>query len=260
MSSSKKKSKYFQQQSNDKIILLRRQLEFKNLVNIQHAKHLIDFHSNCNQRSNKTKLTKQFFTQHSTQNLAINLLGKCLCTTVNGTILRGIIVETEAYLGAEDHASYSFGGRRTDANEPMYMAAGTCFIRFTYGMYYCFNISSNDDGGAVLIRAAEPVQGIESMCKLRREHPKAPARDKFDKKSFLLANGPSKLCIAFGIDKKLNKANLLDDSRIWIEDCNQPIIEENVVKSSRIGISASNPWSDKLLRFYLKNFNSVSKK
>lgn len=206
------------------------------------------------------RLTEYFFTQHSTVDLARNLLGKYLCRHVNDHTLKGIIVETEAYLGAEDHASYSFGGRRTEANEPMYMSAGTCFTRFTYGMYYCLNISSNDHGGAVLIRAIEPVEGIEGMCKLRREHPKAPNKERFAEKPFHLANGPSKLCIAFGIDRALNKADLIADSRIWLEDNNDCFNGEDIVASSRIGISASNPWADKPLRYYLKNFKSVSKK
>ncbi|KAI2800073.1 hypothetical protein BLOT_012288 [Blomia tropicalis] len=208
----------------------------------------------------RSRLIDSNFWKQSTIDLAKALLGKYLCRSVNGTILKAIIVETEAYLGAEDHASYSFGGRRTEANEPMYLPAGTCFTRMTYGVYYCFNISSNDEGGAVLLRAAEPIEGLEKMSQLRRLHPKAPRKDKFEEKPYQLANGPSKLYIAFDIDSKLNKASLLVDPNIWIEDSNILHKNNEMISRTRVGISASNLWSDKLLRFYLNNYQSVSKK
>lgn len=216
--------------------------------------------SNSLSEADGRRLTAEYFTKNSTINLAQSLLGKFLCRRVDGEILKAIIVETEAYVGAEDHASYSFGGRRTESNEPMYMEAGTIFTRFTYGMYYCFNISSRDTGGAVLVRAVEPAEGIEKMCQLRRKHPKAPSQDRFTEKPFQLANGPAKLCIAFSIDSALNKANLLTNPDIWIENSKASYNEDDIVKSTRVGILASNPWADRLLRYYLKNFKSVSKK
>lgn len=75
--------------------------------------------------------------------LAKNLLGKVLVRRLDdGSLLKGKIVETECYPGAEDKASFSYNGRRTPRNEPMYMRAGTAFVYKTYGMYHCFNISS----------------------------------------------------------------------------------------------------------------------
>lgn len=213
------------------------------------------------QKSSKPKrLADEFFSAHSTEELAKGLLGKYLCRRVEDSVLKALIVETEAYVGVEDHASFSYGGRRTEANEPMYMSAGTCFTKFTYGMYYCFNISSKDNGGAILVRAADPIEGIEKMCQLRRQHPKAPKNDRFTENPHQLASGPSKLCIAFAIDASLNKANILDDPAIWIEDSGQVYGDEDIVKATRVGISQKNPWANRLLRFYLKDFKSVSKK
>lgn len=206
------------------------------------------------------RLADEFFSAHSTEELAINLLGKYLCRRVENSILKALIVETEAYVGVEDAASFSYKGRRTEANEPMYMDAGTCFTKFTYGMYYCFNISSKDHGGAILLRAADPVEGVEKMCQLRRQHPKAPNNDRFTENPHQLANGPSKLCIAFAIDASLNKANILDDPDIWIEDSAQVYGDDDIVKATRVGIPEKNPWANRLLRFYLKDFKSVSKK
>ncbi|KAH9522336.1 hypothetical protein DERF_005917 [Dermatophagoides farinae] len=199
--------------------------------------------------SNTKRLQQEFFTQYSTIELAKNLLGKLLCRQFdNGVQIKGMIVETEAYIGPEDHASYTFGGRRTVANEPMYMTA------------------RQDYGGAVLIRAVEPmVDSIDKMIELRLRHPKASSNSQqFKSKPYLLANGPSKLCIAFNIDQFMNRKNIITDHSIWLEhndDDNDPleIKPENIVESTRIGISSKNPWSNRLLRFYLRQNRSVSK-
>nr|CAH7716078.1 unnamed protein product [Callosobruchus chinensis] len=102
------------------------------------------------------------------EDLAVYLLGKCLVRKLdNATILKGRIVETEAYLGGNDKASHSYNNRRSAANEPMYMEAGTCYVYMTYGMFFCMNISSKEPGAAVLIRALEPLYGMNTMEKLR---------------------------------------------------------------------------------------------
>ena len=95
-----------------------------------------------------------------TEKLAQKLLGKLLYRVRdNGEVLCGRIVETEGYLGEIDKACHSYGGKRTKRSEPMYMAPGTAYVYFIYGMYYCLNISSREPGACVLIRALEPVKG-----------------------------------------------------------------------------------------------------
>ena len=96
----------------------------------------------------------------SSLELAQFLLGKILCRIDNGKLLCGEIVETEAYTGINDKACHAFGGKRTKRTEPMYMPAGTSYVYSIYGMYYCLNISSADEGGCALIRSLEPKQGI----------------------------------------------------------------------------------------------------
>lgn len=202
----------------------------------------------------KERLDKDFFERFSTIELSKQLLGKLLCRRVDNTVLKGIIVETEAYLGVDDHASYTFGGRRTDTNEPMYMKAGTCFVKFTYGMYHCFNLSSRDEGAAVLIRAVQPVEGIDKMIDLRMDQHKSLKKFKPNQ----VCNGPSKLCIAFHINKSLNKSDILSDRNIWLEH-NEECFERNIVVSTRIGINSKNLGANKPLRYYLKDNKFVSK-
>ena len=96
--------------------------------------------------------------------LAKFLLGKVIYRVLeNRTILAGRIVETEAYLGEADKACHTYGGKRTDRTEPMFMKPGTAYVYFIYGMYFCLNISSQDIGGCVLIRALEPLKGMVSQ-------------------------------------------------------------------------------------------------
>ncbi|XP_065202455.1 uncharacterized protein LOC135832866 [Planococcus citri] len=204
--------------------------------------------------------------------LAKNLLGTVLVRELeNGTILKAVIVETESYPGNEDKASYSFNGRRTPRNEPMYMKPGTAFVYKTYGMYHCFNISSGGDGAAVLLRSAEPTVGIEHMNynrltyhQKRRNKSGGENQLAYDQtkvlKSHELCNGPSKLCISLDITaENCNKADLCTSDCIWIEKGPKVISEEDVVSSTRIGIeSAGAEWANKLYRFYISNNSSVS--
>lgn len=99
--------------------------------------------------------------------LANTLLGKVLVRKFEGNIVKGRIVETECYLGGEDKASHSYNGRQTPRNEPMFMPPGTSYVYMTYGMYHCFNISAAEPGAAVLIRALEPLEGLDFMRQLR---------------------------------------------------------------------------------------------
>lgn len=180
----------------------------------------------------------------STKNLAIELLGKLLVRKIGQKYLIGEIVETEAYLDKNDLASHSAVGKTT-RNEVMFDESGLAYVYFTYGMHYCFNVVTGESGkgSAVLIRALEPIAGINIMQKNRRTN------------NFTnLTNGPAKLCQAFSIDKSLNGLDLRKSKILYLANS----IEEKflVVKTSRIGIKKS---QEKLLRFYIKENNFVSK-
>jgi DNA-3-methyladenine glycosylase len=181
-------------------------------------------------------LGKKFFSQ-DTVDLAKALLGKHL---VFGR-LRGIIVETEAYLYKNDPGCHAYKGK-TPRNAPMFGPAGRAYVYLIYGMYHCLNIVSGKEGEgeAVLIRALEPVDGIALMQKRRKT-----------KKTENLCNGPGKLTQAFGITRKLNNASLLEgDFRVY-----DSRIKPKICRSTRIGLSAG---KDLLLRFYVKDSRFVS--
>ncbi|GJQ15876.1 hypothetical protein GpartN1_g7667.t1 [Galdieria partita] len=200
-------------------------------------------------------LTAQFFGQETVQ-VAKQLLGKRLVrhyddeqerTTV---VLMGRIIEVEAYLGSLDRACHSYGGRRTARTEPMFQAPGTVYIYFVYGMHYCFNISTGKPGEAILIRALFPLQGITTMCKLRKQSNLSN-----------LCNGPAKLCQAFGLDKRLNQTSVCaHNSTLYVDD-DDGYCSKNIIATPRIGVAyAQPPWSDAKLRFYLecmKEYTSV---
>jgi len=138
------------------------------------------------------KLDREFYLRNDTLSIARDLLGKLIVVPdENGKRVSGMIVETEAYLGVTDRAAHSYGGRRTPRNEVMYGMAGHVYVFFVYGMYYQFNVVCGpvDTPHAILIRAVEPIDGIETMRERR-----GAMNDKN------LTSGPGKLCIAMGID------------------------------------------------------------
>ncbi|XP_073988581.1 uncharacterized protein [Rhodnius prolixus] len=200
--------------------------------------------------------------------LARNLLGLHLCRRLDtGEIVKGIIVETECYPGGDDKASQSFGGKKTERNAPMYMSPGTAYVYLTYGMYFCFNISSQGAGAAVLIRAVEPLYGIQAMRKNRGESYRGKSNNVHKKKSFTalnLCSGPSKLCMSYAIDKSLNKEDMVKSTKLWVErplDSEFEYKNHAIVSCSRIGIdSVGQEWSAKPFRFYIHGNPYVSRR
>ncbi len=173
---------------------------------------------------------------------AQSLLGwKLVHDSVDGRTA-GYIVETEAY-SMEDPASHTFSGPSL-RNAAMFKRAGTVYVYFTYGMHYCVNIVTGEEGHGqgVLIRAIEPVEGIDLM-KRRREIDAVE----------LLTNGPAKLTQAMGITKTLGGTHI-DDKKIYLEP---GIVPEKIVQTTRIGISRAidHPW-----RFYVADNAFVSRK
>ncbi|MBN3303937.1 3MG glycosylase, partial [Amia calva] len=174
----------------------------------------------------------------------------------DGMELRGRVVETEAYLGGEDQASHSAGGRRTERNTAMFMKPGTIYVYQIYGIYLCMNISSQGEGAAVLLRSLEPVQGQEVMRELRGTRRKEGARTLKDRE---LCNGPSKLCQALDIKRGFDRRDLACDSEVWLEwDPQAPPEPQKVVSAPRVGIDSAGEWAVKPLRFYIQGHPCVS--
>jgi len=173
---------------------------------------------------------------------AKQLLGCKLVHQTPEGITSGTIVETEAYT-SEDPASHTFRGQ-TKRNKVMFGPAGYAYIYFTYGMHYCFNIVTGPigSGQGVLIRALEPVDGIELMKARRGMN---------DERQ--LTNGPAKLVQAMGITKSDYGANLLDSGKLRVEPGIKP---KKVTQTTRIGIgqAVDHPW-----RFYTTGNPYVSK-
>ena len=174
---------------------------------------------------------------------ASRLIGSDLIREVNGQKIIGRIVETEAYDEA-DTASHSYRGE-TARTKIMFGPAGFLYVYFTYGMHYCCNIVTGPagQGSAVLIRALEPLLGIDLMTRNRK-----------GRSINELTNGPAKLCEAMQIDKKLNGHDLTSSPLKLV--VNPAIHSSQIVKTTRIGISRA---KDAELRFYLKANNFVSK-
>lgn len=193
---------------------------------------------------------------------ADRLIGATLVRTLpGGARMSGDIVETEAYCGAQDRAAHTFGGRRTPRNESMYQRAGTAYVYFTYGMHFCMNVVCGDEGEgvAVLLRALEPVEGIDQM----RAH-RAGKRDPASLTERDLCSGPAKLCAALRVGRDLDRADLLDPASpltLRLDESVQARVREGgVVRSPRIGIdSAGEPWVSAPLRFVASGSRFLSR-
>ncbi|XP_063171210.1 DNA-3-methyladenine glycosylase [Candoia aspera] len=200
-----------------------------------------------------SRLGADYFDQPCVR-LAKALLGQVLVRKLpDGRELRGRIVETEAYLGGEDTASHSRGGRRTARNAAMFMQPGTLYVYQIYGIYFCLNVSSQGEGAAVLLRSLEPLQGLDAMRELRLAQQKGAARPLGD---LHLCNGPSKLCQALAIDRSFDQKDLACDPTIWLEPQLEALGDEVLVCATRVGISGE--WAQKPLRFYLRGSKCVS--
>lgn len=177
-------------------------------------------------------ISKEFYNR-SALDVAQDLLGKVLVREVDGKILKGKIVETEAYIGAIDKACHAYNGRRTKRTEILYEDAGVSYIYFIYGLYHCFNVVTNkkDVAEAVLIRALEPINEFDYISKIRYDK-KYDQLTKTQLKN--LTNGPSKLCLAYLLNKDLNAVKLYEKGAVYITDGNSENFE--IVESKRIGI------------------------
>jgi len=190
----------------------------------------------------KNKLNQKFYLEE-TEIVAKNLIGKLFVKKNNSSLLIARITETEAYLDQNDESSHSCKGI-TNRNKSMFMIGGTLYVYFIYGVHFCVNIVTKDEGkgAAVLIRAAEPLAGIEIMKQNRQIH-------NFEK----LLIGPGNFAKAFNFNKNYDGKSLLSND-IFISDDNY---STEIITTERIGISKS---INLQLRFYDRNSIFVSKK
>ncbi len=196
------------------------------------------------------RLPREFYTRSDVLEVARDLLGKRLVVPIrNGARIAGIIVETEAYRGPDDKASHAYNGRRTRRTETMYGIGGTAYVYFVYGMYNQFNVVTNveDIPHAVLVRAVEPVEGLDIIRRRR------PGRFEHE-----LTSGPGRLCVAMGIDRQLDKADLLGD-QVWIEEA-VTISRRQIARGPRIGIDYAEEWANKPWRFWIRDNPFVSRR
>ena len=196
------------------------------------------------------KLPRSFYQQDDAVLIARDLLGKTLYTNINGERTGGIIIETEAYNGPDDRGSHAYNNKRTPRNEMMYNAGGLVYMYICYGIHDMLNIVTGSSGSshAVLIRAIEPINGIEIMEERRNVY-NQPVR---------LCQGPGALGKAFGLNKTHNGFDL-QGSIIWIEDTGITFNDEQVTASARVGMNFDGPYKTIPWRFYAKGNKYVSK-
>lgn len=196
------------------------------------------------------KLSIDFYLDENVEKVSKALLGKFLVTNFNNKLTSGMIIETEAYAGVTDKASHAYGGRRTPRTEIMYMQGGTAYVYLIYGIHSLFNVVTNkqDIPHAILVRAIEPVDGIETM--LRRRNLKKTMHN--------LCGGPGLLTSALGISTTHSGLSLLDN-KIWLEDRAVKISNDQIISSPRVGVAYAkedallprryrikdNPWTSK---------------
>lgn len=197
------------------------------------------------------KIPLSFYDRKDVVIIARELLGKIIVTNFSGKVTSGKIVETEAYLGFTDKASHAYAGRRTARNEHMYSPAGTAYVYICYGMHTMFNIVTNKKNipDAVLIRAIEPVKGVEIMAQRTQKNISDPS----------ITRGPGNVGKALGISKHHSGIFLFED-KIFLLDDDIKIPVEKIGVSKRIGVESAGEDSLLPYRFYLKGNKYVSGK
>jgi DNA-3-methyladenine glycosylase len=203
----------------------------------------------------RERLPQSFFARRACV-VAQDLLGKRLVRQVNGRLLSGIVVETEAYCDADEpdlacHGDRANKGSPTQRTAVMFGPPGYGYVYFTYGMHWMFNVVTGQAGeaNAVLIRALEPVEGMDVM--MGNRNGRSPAD---------LTNGPAKLAQALAIDKSLNGTNLCTpDGVIWFEDA-PAVVSAQISTGPRIGMGKTpEPWFSMPWRYWLTENPYVSK-
>lgn len=185
------------------------------------------------------------------EEVARDLLGRFLVRRLGDTRLVARIVETEAYLGASDRASHAWGNRRTERTSALFRTGGAAYVYLIYGMHHMLNVVTGeaDDGSAVLIRAAEPVEGAGLMTELRGLA-RAPRPGD-------LAGGPGKLCSALAVDLRLNTSGLARGALRLATG--RPVAASDVAVGPRVGVDYAGEAAAWPLRFAQRGNPHVSR-
>ena len=189
------------------------------------------------------KLPTSFYLSDDVVTIGRNLLGKVLCTDIDGDVTRAMITETEAYAGIGDRASHAWGDRRTKRTAPMYAEGGIAYVYLCYGIHHLFNVVTAPRGTphAVLVRAGSVIDGGDVIA-ARREMALEDKR--------LLA-GPGSLARGLGIHTRDSGASL-NGSRIWIEDHDIFVAEDDIRVGPRVGIDYAGDDASLPYRFILE--------
>ena len=197
------------------------------------------------------KLSLEFYQRNNVLQIAKDLLGKVLVTKWDKIITSARIVETEAYAGVVDRASHAFGARRTKRNEIMYSHGGNSYVYLCYGIHHLFNVVTNvhEEPHAVLIRAGEPLKGIDEMLK-------RTGKEKLDN---TLTRGPGNLSKALGIFT-IHSGMSLHSNKLYIADDGFRYKKTEIVASPRIGVDYAGAHALWDYRFYVRGNPYVSGK
>ena len=197
------------------------------------------------------KLDHLFYSRRDVVQVARELLGKVLVTRFDGALTSGRIVETEAYAGITDRASHAYGGRRTKRTEVMFKKGGTAYVYLCYGIHHLFNvvISEQEIPHAVLIRAVEPLEGIDVMLQRTR-------KKKLDN---TLTKGPGNVSRALGLFTHHTGSDL-SGKEIFIADDGFMIAKKDILATVRIGVDYAGEDASLPYRFILRGNKYVSGK
>ena len=196
------------------------------------------------------KLPVSFYQRSNVVQIAKELLGKILVTKWNGIETSGRIVEVEAYNGVVDKASHAAGGRRTNRNEVMYGEGGMSYVYLCYGIHHLFNVVTNrqETPHAILVRALEPVKGIDVM--LERTGKRKP--------DHTLTKGPGNVSKALGISFKLHTGISLLSKELFIAEDDFKLNKKDIVATPRIGVDYADEDAKLPYRFFIKGNPFVS--
>lgn len=223
-----------------------------------------------NSKSEQGRLPREFFTRDGIT-MARELLGKVLVHETKEGTIRGMITEVESYMGILDKGSHTYGGRRTERTEPMFHIGGTSYVYFTYGMYFCMNITSGqaEIPQAVLIRSVIPADNRSKELMLQRrmavvlekaKKRKASKKEALEEKEVFrmtmntlthLADGPGKMCIAMGITKADNAVDMVTSPDFYVTE-GISVDSAEIRAGKRIGIDYAEEAAEYLWRFYLE--------